>query len=182
MRSHFILQRTRFFVAVEGESEQSFIKWLQILSEPKLHIHLDTFVLGGGGYKTMLQAAVTEHKRRCHRTGVYHDSFLVVDRDRAGQGDWSAEKLRREADRHNFTVCLQNPNHEGLLLRMMPCMESQNPDAASAFRKLKSQWPDYQKPMTANFLARQFTLADLIRMAGKDPDLKAFITKIGFML
>jgi hypothetical protein len=123
--------RTRFFVAVEGESEQSFVRWLQTLSERELHIHLDAMPLGGGGFKSMLEKAVRLHRRHC-RIGIYKDRFLLVDRDRAEQGDWIIEKLRHEAAKYGFTVCVQNPNHEGLLLRMFCGMEREIPDAASA--------------------------------------------------
>ncbi len=175
--------RARFFVAVEGESEQFFVKWLQALSEKEkeLHIHLDTFPLGGGGFKSMLQKAVRLHKHRRRTTGVYRDRFLIVDCDRAEQGDWSIQELRREAAKHGITVCVQNPNHEGLLLRMMPGMERETPDAASAGTKLKSRWPNYRKPMNARELGRQFSLDDLLRVANVDPDLKALLKKIGLM-
>jgi hypothetical protein len=182
MPAHTIKQRTRFFVAVEGESEQSFIKWLQILSaEVNLHIHLDSVVLGGGGYKTMLQSAVAMHKRRCRTTGKYRDCFLVVDTDRAGQGDWSVDKLRQEAAEHRLTVFAQNPNHEGLLLRMIPGMERQNPDATSTATKLKNHWPTYLKPANANALQRQFSLEALLRASVADSDLAKFLKKIGFI-
>lgn len=57
--------RTRFFMAVEGEGEQGFVKWLQMLTDnKKISIHLDTLVLNGGGYKTMLDSAITERKKK----------------------------------------------------------------------------------------------------------------------
>ena len=180
MSPQIVKIRTRFFVAVEGESEQSFLRWLQVLSETELHIHLDTIPLGGGGFKTMLQRAVREHKRRSRR-GVYRDRFLVVDADRAAQGDWSIEKLRREAARHKITVCVQNPNHEGLLLRLLPGMEREHPDAASTESKLRSHWSGYRKPMNAHALNRQFSLEDLLRVANSDADLRILLTGIGLM-
>ncbi|MFN7097214.1 MAG: hypothetical protein ACK4PR_06620 [Gammaproteobacteria bacterium] len=51
--------RKRFFLAVEGDGEQSFVKWLQELSEQKkLHIHLDCQPLSGGGYSSMLRNTI----------------------------------------------------------------------------------------------------------------------------
>ena len=129
----------------------------------------------------MLNEAVKQHRRRCKISGAYQDRFLVVDGDRAERGDWSIEKLRREAARHKMTVCVQNPNHEGLLFRMMPGMEREIPDAASAGTKLKSRWPNYQKPINAHALGRHFSLADLLRAASVDTDLAAFLGKIGLM-
>jgi glycine cleavage system protein P-like pyridoxal-binding family len=152
MPSQTIKTRTRFFVAVEGESEQSFVKWLQMLSQKELHIHLDAVPLGGGGFKSMLKNAVRQHERRCKSSGAYQAGFLIVDSDRSEQGDWPIEQLKCEAAKHRITVCVQNPNHEGLLFRMMPGMEREIPDAASAGKKLKNRWPGYQKPMNAHAL------------------------------
>ena len=181
MAAPIIKTRTRFFVAVEGESEQSFVTWLQMLSEGKLHIHLDCAPLGGGGFKSMLCKAVRFHKRRCRTSGPYRDCFLIVDGDRAEQGDWSVEKLRREAAKHKITVCVQNPNHEGLLLRMIHGLEHDVPDAASAKTKLKGRWPSYHKPVNAHTLNRQFSLDDLLRVANVDSDLEALLKRIGLL-
>jgi hypothetical protein len=122
---------------VEGESEQSFFTWLQILSQCELPIHLETFLLGGGGFKSMLAKTLRQHKRRCRISGVYQERFLVVDGDRAEQGDWSIEALRREAAIHKFTVCAQNPNHEGLLLKMIPGIERTTLTASRGAKKLQ---------------------------------------------
>lgn len=172
--------RIRFFLAVEGESEQSLVRWLQTLSEKELHVHLDTFPLGGGGFKSMLEKAVRLHKRHC-RSGVYRDRFLIVDRDRAEHGDWSIDELRCEAGKHKFIVCAQNPNHEGLLLRMMPGLEHEIPDAASAKARLRARWANYEKPMNAQALGRRFSLGDLLRVARVDADLASLLKKIGLM-
>ncbi len=168
-------------MAVEGESEQSFVTWLQGLSEKQPHIHLDGFPLGGGGFKSMLEKAVRLHKRRCRTKGAYRDRFLIVDGDRAEQGDWTIEKLRRAAAKHKITVCVQSPNHEGLLLRMIPGMEREIPDAASGEKKLKSRWPGYEKPMNAHALGRQFSLEDLLRVATVDFDIATLLKRIGLM-
>jgi hypothetical protein len=173
--------RTRFFIAVEGESEQSFVTWLQRLSENNLRIHLDSFLLNGGGYKSMLANALRQYKRRSNTSGIYKDCFLIVDGDRAYQGDWPIDQLRREAAEANVTVCVQHPNHEGLLLRMIPGMERENVNAASAKTKLNGHWPNYEKPANANALARQFSHGDLLRAANFDADLQNFLEKIGLI-
>jgi hypothetical protein len=180
MAPRIIEKRSRFFVAVEGESEQSFVTWLQVLSQRELHIHLDGVLLGGGGFKSMLENAVRLHKRHC-RIGAYEDRFLLVDGDRAEQGDWTIEKLKREAAIHEFTVCVQNPNHEGLLLRMMRGMEREIPEAASVKARLRSRWANYEKPMNAHALGRQFSIDDLLRVANVDIDLATLLRKIGLM-
>lgn len=78
MTKKIIQQRKRIYIAVEGEGEQSFIKWLQQLCDQSgLHVHLDSQPLGGGGYKTMLSRAVHERKRK-ERSKAKH-SILLVD-------------------------------------------------------------------------------------------------------
>ena len=114
-----IRQRARFFVAVEGQSEQSFVTWMQTLAgEMNLPIHLDSILLGGGGFSSMLERAVREHAKRVRSKGTYRSRFLLVDEDRAGHGDWPVERLREEASKHDIIVCIQRPNHEGVLYRM----------------------------------------------------------------
>jgi hypothetical protein len=177
MPAHVV--RKRFFIAVEGESEQSFVAWLQALSAAKLHVYLDSVPLGGGGYKSMLEAAVRQHARRCKTRGAYRARFLIVDEDRAQGGDWPIERLRLEAAKHQITVCVQRPNHEGLLLRMMHGMERGISDASSAEAKLRSRWPSYKKPANARALGRQFSAEDLLRVAKADPDLETLLNAIG---
>jgi hypothetical protein len=176
-----IEQRARYFVAAEGESEQSFVKWLTILAEPTLHIHLDCVVLGGGGLRSMLHEAVRLRAERSRKRGPYRDSFLIVDQDRADQGDCSIEALKSEAAKDDMTVCVQRPNHEGLLLRMFCGMENEIADRASAVARLKSRWPTYQKPADARALTGKFSRDDLVRLAGADSDVDAFLRRIGLI-
>jgi hypothetical protein len=182
MRAHTIEKRVRFFVAVEGECEQSFVKWLQVLADARqIHVHLDSFPLGGGGFKSMLSKSVRLHKRRCKISGAYKERLLIVDADRAGQGDWPIDKLRREAKKHKIIVCVQSPNHEGVLLRMTEGMEHEKPDVATAVAKLKHHWPNYEKPVNAQTLGRQFSNEDLLRAASADTDLRTLLKTIGLM-
>ena len=96
MAAQIIKKRTRFFVAVEGESEQSFLVWLQVLAQGELHIHLDDVLLGGGGFKSMLEKAVKLHARGCKISGAYKDRFLIVDADRSSHGSPAAPRRREK--------------------------------------------------------------------------------------
>ena len=175
-----IQQRKRIFIAGEGEGEQSFVKWLQRLSDQNgLHVHLDCQPLGGGGYKTMLEKTVHECKRKGRSSAK--SFILLVDSDRAERGDdgWSLLQLKQEASKHKINVCVQNPNQEGLLVRMMPGNESLQPNIAKVQKQLRSIWPDYQKPVDAQTLASKFTLGDLLRVARVDLELKLLLSIIG---
>jgi hypothetical protein len=146
-----------------------------------LSVHLDTYTLTGGGYKTMLENAVQEHKKRVRSKGAYRDRFLIVDGDRADGQDWPLEKLREEAAKHKFTVIVQRPKHEGLLYRMTRGKEHDIPSSSTAETKLRTVWPTYQKPANAHMLNSHFTLDDLVRLAGVDPDLDNLLRRIGLL-
>jgi len=176
-----IKKRTRFFLAVEGESEQAFVIWLQRLSDTELHIHLDSYPIGGGGFKSMLEKAVHLHDRNRRNKGAYQNRFLIVDGDRAARGDWSIEQLKQEAEKHAIAVCVQRPNHEGVLFRMMHGKENEIPEVGACMAKLKAHWPNYEKPMNALALSRQFSIDDLLRVANADADLGNLLKAIGLM-
>lgn len=182
MTKRTIPQRKRIFIAGEGESEQSFIKWLQYLSDQKgLHLHLDCQTLGGGGYKTMLERAAWERRRKERYRAK--SSILLVDSDRAERGDdgWSLLKLKQEAVKQNIKVCAQHPNLEGLLLRMLPNNERLKPSADRAHGQLCQAWAGYKKPADARTLGAKFILDDLIRVAKLDSELNEFLSIIGLI-
>jgi hypothetical protein len=181
MAARIIQKRARYFVAVEGESEQSFVRWLQQLSDGRVPVHLDSYPLSGGGYKSMLENAVHLHVRQSKSKGAYRERFLIIDGDRAEQGDWSLDKLREEAAKHEIIVCVQRPKLEGLLYRMMPGKERDIPSAALAESKLKAFWPSYQKPVNAHLLEGRFSLGDLARVAVVDADLEILLQRIGLI-
>lgn len=178
-----ILPRTRFFIAAEGDCEQSFVKWLKELSDSNgLHVHLECCPVGGGGYRTMLKKAVLYRQKRLDR-GDYVASFLLVDKDRADQGeDISIEDLKHEAEGKNIVICCQKPNFEGLLVRMLPGKERVAPIPSSVETQLSSAWPAYKKSINARHLAQRYSLADLMRVASYDSDLQALLRTIGLSL
>lgn len=180
MTKKILQQRTRIFFSVEGESEQSVIKWLQGLSEQKgLHVHLDCQVLGGGGYKSMLDGAL-HYKKRKERYKAKH-SILLVDADRAERGDdgWSLSQLRQAASKHKIIVYILQPNLEGLLLRLVAGNEHLQPSAVTVQQKLRKVWSNYKKPADARTLASKFGLSDLFRVACVDVELKMLLETIG---
>ena len=175
--------RTRYLLAVEGESEQSFVKWVQDLADDAdLNVHLQCRVLSGGGYSSMLREAANFKKRDENQKGAFKQAFLLADEDRARQPhpDWSIVRLRREAASKGLILCGQKPKFEGLLLRMLPGRERIVLDAANVDAQLRVLLPGYKKPTDAQSLARMFTLDDLMRVAGVEPDLMRVLSTIGF--
>lgn len=172
--------RTRIYLGVEGEGEQSFIKFLQMLADQNgLYAHLDCQVLGGGGYQSMLKRAL--HYRT--RKSKAKFSVLLVDGDRDQRNDdgWTLDQLRREAIRETLQICVQNPNQEGLLLRMLPGNENLQPNVTMAHKQLFKQWPRYEKPIDARMLSLKFKLDDVLRVARVDSDLNNLLSIVGLL-
>lgn len=181
MTTRNIPRRTRLFLAVEGEGEQSFVKWLGELSDQiGLHVALDCQPLGGGGYRSMLADAVRCRLRRDRQKAKA--TILLVDEDRATRDDgWTIDELRREAKRKNIRVCVQSPNQEGLLLRMLPGNERLQPNATTLRGQLLKAWPEYTKPVDARTLSSKFMLSDLHRVAQVDGELRWLLQAIGLL-
>lgn len=126
----------------------------------------------------MLEGTVRYRKRK-ERQKV-KSSILLIDNDRAERDDgWSISQLRQEASKYSVVVCVQNPNLEGLLLRLMPGKESSQPVGSNVQALLRGVWPNYKKPADARTLAGKFTLADLLRVAKMDSELNILLSIIG---
>ena len=168
-----ILIRKRFFLAVEGDNEQSIVKWYQMLCDKvQLNLHLDCEPLGGGGYEKLLNETLRLQKKNERKTA--EQSILIVDEDRAIKKDdpWSIDKLKDEARKRNIMVCVQHPNAEGFFLRLFPGKENLTPSPQQVNRLLKKEWPDYDKSsINAEMIARKFTLQDLLKLSRFDSDL-----------
>lgn len=177
-----IPQRKRYFFAVEGESEQSFIRWIGRLAEERgLHIHLETEVIGGGGFSSLVSEAQRLKAAAARKGTPFKDAFVVVDSDRSDTGDWPTEKVRFFSQQSGLTVCFQHPNHEGVLIRMIEGNEASNFSAASIEHQIRTVLPKYQKGQNAEKIARQYSADDLIRMAKHDEDWKKLLVSIGLM-
>jgi len=168
--------RTHYFIPVEGEGEQSLIKWIQGLCDDHgLHVHLDSPSLGGGGYEPMLKK--TKRYRAQKERLKAKATILLVDSDRADQGDdgWSIDKLKQEAKKYQIDVCIQIPNLEGWLLRMIPGNEYLQLDNERLKEQLKKDWPNYKKPVDKRTLASKFSHSDLLRAAEYDSELNKLL-------
>lgn len=174
--------RKRFFLAVEGESEQSFAKWLQFFAnERDLNVHLQCRVLFGGGFSSMLRNACT-YRDQEKRKGKIEHAFLIVDEDRATSGiDWPIERLKREADSHDLSLYAQKPNFEGCLIRMLPGKEQAVLSAANVKQQISSIFPNYRKPIDARMIEQKYTIEDLLRTARYDAELMSLLSAIGLL-
>ena len=174
--------REKIYLPVEGESEQSFVKLLQQFCDQKnLNKHLDCQILKGGGYKSMLKKAGREQKKYDRKRAK--KSILLVDSDRANFSDdgWTIDILRQEALKYNMNVCVQNPNLEGLFLRILLGRKQKTPKNSNIKSQLLAVWPNYKKPVDATTLAKKITLNDLLYIAQSDKEMYYLLSQIGLI-
>jgi len=181
--------RTRLFGTGEGQSEQSFIKWIQDLPEVEpLNIHLPCVILGGGGYKSMYHKAIKLRQKNSKEKG-YKRSFLLVDSDRSDRrdcpGDRSLEQLKAKAAKDHIQICVQHPNHGGLLFRILSPEDKDkkmlNLTPTKAKERLRNIWPEYEKGTDALTLSGKLSYDGLMRAAHWDEDLKDLLRTIGLI-
>jgi len=174
--------KARIFVGCEGKCEIAFITWLQKICDAEgRSIYLDKAEAGGGDTLAIVQECLQLQSRGWRQRGAYVRSLVILDRDRvAGDGE-RGRRAVATAERAGFLLVFSKPNMEGLLLRLFPTHEQDDPPAGRTFDELRRSWPDYRKPPITAELERRFSVDDLRRAARFDEDLAALLRAIGIL-
>ena len=107
------------------------------------------------------------------------DRLVLLDRDRVDadlQAGLDAEAI---ASKLGFKISYQDPNLEGLLIRLHEGFEQNTVARGTEGERLRKLWPKYNKPPTAQQLIRRFGLDDLRRAAQYDKGLRRLLDVIG---
>ncbi len=84
------------------------------------------------------------------------------------------------ASRSKLEIIFQNPNLEGLLLRLHQGHESRAIAAGESMAELRKVWPEYSKSLlTADQMKPRFTVSDLRRAARYDKGLRRLLEILG---
>lgn len=171
--------RRSFFIAGEGQSERPFARFLQHLcDEADLHVHLDIKPQDGGGSVAVIEQAGRWLKK--NRSGrEYQARLVLLDLDRIEAEPQEGIQARAVAARYKLKIVFQDPNLEGLLVRLHAGQEQRKIRASDSESELRKLWPAYQKPPTAEQLRQRFTLADVRRAAVHDQHLRKLLEVIG---
>lgn len=174
------LQRRRFFVACEGESEVGYAALLQRLAdESGIAIHLDIRRCHGGDPLAIVEKAVSEQKLTSRRRGSCAGQAIFLDADRRDDAPDRTALADRLIGEHGFTAIWSVPAFEVLLLRHLDgCEQLQPPTSDLALQELQGRWPQYRKGMNANELRTQLDHAAVERAASVLPDLREFLVEI----
>ena len=182
-RRRLVELRRVIFIGVEGKSDRAFVQFLQFCCDREgLHLHLNVTTGSGGDCVSVVREAASRLKRHLDRRGVSHSlhSLVLLDRDRYAQDVQAGRDAQVEASKSKIKIIFQNPDLEGLLLRLYQGRESREIAAGDSITELRRVWPEYRKSsLTADQLKRRFTVSDLRRAALHDQGLRRLLDVLG---
>ena len=179
MRRNRVERRKVIFIGVEGTSDRAFVRFLQnCCDEQGLHLHLDSKAADGGDSLVAVEEAARYLNRHPGRRDI-SDRLVLLDSDRIEQDKRAGRDAQSVASKENLELIFQNPNLEGLLLRLHEGHERRK-IGNNAEVELRKVWPAYSKRrLTADQLRRRFALSDLQRAAQYDNELKRLLEILG---
>ena len=178
MRRRSVEPRRVIFIGVEGKSDQAFARFLgHCCEEAGQHLHLDVRP-GSGGDSVAVVEEAARYLRHSGKSNI-RNRLVLLDRDRIKQDLQAGRDARVVASKAKLKIIFQNPNLEGLLIRLHRGQENRKIAAGKAMAELRKVWPEYSKPPTADQLSQRFTLSDVQRAAQYDSELQRLLTVIG---
>lgn len=178
-RRHAIEPRRAVFIGCEGESEQAFARFLGNCCEAEgLHLHMHVKSMQGGDSLSVVEAAGRYLARHPGKRDI-GVRLVLLDQDRMKDDRRAGRDAERAASNHGFKVIVQNPNLEGVLLRLHAGHEQRRVAARGALAELRRVWPEYRKPPSADSLIERFALFDLWRAARHDDQLRRLLDVLG---
>ena len=113
-----IRRRVRVYAGCEGDSERSYVRWLQSrFDEAGLALHLDTFIGGGGDPLALVTKCVDECVRRQKLYGPFAARCILLDSDKLGITPGRDQKIRSVLKKGKVDAIYQVFDHEAFLLR-----------------------------------------------------------------
>ena len=171
-RRALVEPRRVIFVGTEGRSDRSFVQFLQhCCDEARLHVHLHVEPGSGGGSVAVVRNAARSLKHLGRKD--IGAKLVLLDLDRVTQDEKEGHAAQAEAAKAHLEIIFQEPNLEGVLLRLYEGHEkSRRIPASRTERALRKLWPDYDKSsLTADRLRQRFTVSDVRRAAAHDQQL-----------
>ena len=178
-RGH-ILQRRRFFVACEGESEFGYAAFVQrLVNDSDIAVHLDIRRCHGGDPLAIVETAIRELNIRRARRGAYIGQAIFLDADRRGDVPERTGYADRLIVEYGFHAIWSEPAFEALILKhLRECEQLRPATSALALQQLHDRWQGYRKGMTASDLRARLDRAAVERAASVLPKLREFLVQI----
>lgn len=178
-RRRLVTPRVPIFFGVEGKSEQALVKFLQHLCDDhERNLALACAKGSGGNTVTVVREANRSLQRRSGRR-QYKKRVVLLDRDRVAEDREAGLDAEMTASKLGFNIIFQDPNLEGLLIRLHKGSEKKRVRKGTERARLQKLWPEYRKPPTADQLIQRFGLDDLRRAARHDKELAQLLKILG---
>lgn len=174
--------RIRFFLACEGESEHSYVRFLNGLVDKhsSKHVHLASFIINGGGNPmTILERSAKKCASEERKGGVFAGKLILMDSDvyQRTRAD-NQNKLLHRLNSEKFKIIWQKPDHEGFLIRHLS--RSVIPTLGETLPQLQQLWPSYRKNMPLSDIEGKLDI-NCVKLASKSiPEFKQFLKIVGF--
>ena len=179
MGRRLVPQKKPIFIGTEGESDRAFAQLLQRWCDQEhLRIHLKIKPASGGDSVAIVED-IGRWLAKNDSGKNYQARLVLLDSDRIEQDLRAGRDAQATATRLKLELVFQDPNLEGLLLRLHLGREHRNIAAHKAISELQKVWPAYKKPPTAEQLRQRFTLDDVRRAATYDQHLRMLLEVIG---
>ena len=178
-RRRLVEPRRVIFIGTEGESDRAFVQFLQRGCDREgRHLHLLAKPGNGGDSVSVVEEAGRHLARHSEKRDI-GARLVLLDRDRIEQDLKAGRDAQAAASGWSLKIIFQDPNLEGLLLRLHPGCERRTIAAGHAMAELRKVWPEYRKSLTADQLLERFDLSDVQRAARHDGELQELLAILG---
>lgn len=181
-RPPHIPQRRRIFLGCEGHGEHGYGTLLARIAREvaNIHVHIDARVLqpGAGDPCALIERAAQIIAQDEARREAFEIKAVLLD---LGSPQINARAVARAAHHGIHHLIWQSPDHEGLLLRHLQGCQQHRPPRGASMAALVAQWPEYEKPMSAQQLATRITLERVRQACAVEAELRAFLAATGLI-
>lgn len=168
------------FIGVEGRSDRAFAQFLRRCCDKEgRHLH-GAIKTGTGGDSVDVVKETTRHLTRHSDKRDISAKLVLPDEDRIEQDRKAGRDAQAVASERGWEIIFQNPNLEGLLLRLHQRHENRQSKAGDSMAELCKVWPEYSKSsLTADQLTGRLNVSDMQRAARHDNDLRTLLNVLG---
>ena len=175
-------KKSSIFFGCEGESEQSYGKFLNALAK-KMHlrVHISTFVASPAGDAfAVIQKSIRECKIRSGNRDIFKAKIVLLDSDTLSQiKSEKKDKMYKMIKESEFIAIWQSPNHEGFLLTHFEGHQNSSPSKRDSEIMLKKVWPEYKKNMPAGKIEKALDIDKVIRASSVNESFVKILKIIG---
>ena len=177
-------RKAPIFFGCEGESEQSYGKFLNRLAK-KMHlkIHISTFIASPAGDAfSVIQKSIKEYKIRSRNRNIFKAKIVLLDDDTLAQIESKKrKKMYKMIKDSEFIAIWQSPNHEGFLLKHFDGHQNSNPSKKDLKMILRKVWPEYKKNISADKIDKALDIEKVIRASSVNKDFMNTLKIIGIV-